>query len=248
MGESFKAPRNGSHNDKAHPPIHPVNYVVLDSLMPNERKVLEFVVRRFLACCSEDAKGVRSEVEIEYGSETFKASGLTVHETNYLNVYPYEKWTSTEELPPFVVGEAFEPDEANIADGKTSRPSYLTEPELIGLMDANGIGTDATMAEHISKIQDRQYIQKMDGPTNNGHQATRGRGSTRGGRGRGRGRNSADNSGRDDQPTTSNNRINTFIPTTLGVALYEGYEKMGLETSLTRPFLRKEVRVSRKPM
>ena len=32
-----------------------------------------------------------------------------------------------------------------------------------------------------------------------------------------------------------------FIPTTLGVALVEGYEQMDFETSLAKPFLRKEV-------
>ena len=47
---------------------------------------------------------------------------------------------------------------AEMRQGKTSTPSFLTEPELIGLMDANGIGTDATIAEHIKKLQDREYI------------------------------------------------------------------------------------------
>jgi DNA topoisomerase-3 len=35
-----------------------------------------------------------------------------------------------------------------------------TEVELISLMDRNGIGTDATIAQHISTIQDRQYAEK----------------------------------------------------------------------------------------
>ena len=32
-----------------------------------------------------------------------------------------------------------------------------------------------------------------------------------------------------------------FIPSTLGVALVEGYDKMGFEISLSKPFLRKEM-------
>ena len=35
--------------------------------------------------------------------------------------------------------------------------------------------------------------------------------------------------------------VEEFIPTTLGTALVVGYENMGFETSLTKPFLRKEV-------
>lgn len=242
---AFRQPRNGRNNDKAHPPIHPVNFVNPATLGEDDRKVHEFVVRRFLACCSEDAKGSRSEVEILYGSEIFKASGLAVLERNYLDVYPYEKWTSTEELPDFRVGETFEPTEANMTDGKTQKPGYLTEPDLIALMDANGIGTDATMAEHIVKIKDRNYVKTRRSGASGGTAfdgeddvpATRGRG-----RGRGRGGRAA-RGGRGGRSETANtgSGVNEFIPTTLGVALYEGYEKMGFETSLTKPFLRKEV-------
>ena len=37
-----------------------------------------------------------------------------------------------------------------------------------------------------------------------------------------------------------------FIPTTLGVALIEGYDGIGLETSLGKPFLRKEMEIKMK--
>lgn len=158
LNGKFKTPRSGRHNDQAHPPIHPICWVSPSQLNADERKVYEFVVRRFLACCSEDAKGQTSEVEIKYGDEIFHAQGLTVLEKNFLDVYIYEKWESSQQLPTFQVGELFEPTEANIVAGKTTPPNYLTEPELIALMDANGIGTDATMAEHIAKIKEREYV------------------------------------------------------------------------------------------
>ncbi|KAF3386192.1 DNA topoisomerase 3 [Penicillium rolfsii] len=154
----FRTPRSGRHNDKAHPPIHPVCWVSPSQLNANEKKVYEFVVRRFLACCSEDAKGQGTDIEIQYGEEFFHASGLIVLERNYLDVYVYDKWESSQQLPKFEREEMFEPTEANITEGKTTAPNYLTEPELIGLMDANGIGTDATMAEHIAKIKEREYV------------------------------------------------------------------------------------------
>ncbi|RAH64099.1 DNA topoisomerase 3 [Aspergillus aculeatinus CBS 121060] len=154
----FRTPRAGHHNDQAHPPIHPVCWVSPSALSADEKKVYEFVVRRFLACCSEDAKGQSTEIEIKYGDEMFHAKGLLVLERNYLDVYVYDKWESSQQLPNFQLGEQFEPTEAKIFDGKTTAPNYLTEPELIALMDANGIGTDATMAEHIAKIKDRHYV------------------------------------------------------------------------------------------
>ena len=209
LNGAFRTPRSGRNNDQAHPPIHPVNYVAATALSPDERKVYEFVVRRFLACCSEDAKGEATDVEFQWATETFHAHGLIVLQRNYLDVYVYDKWESSQQLPVFTVGETFEPTEANMTEGKTTPPGYLTEPELIGLMDANGIGTDATMAEHIAKIQDRYYAQTQP---------------------RGAGRSA----------------VQEFIPTTLGVALIEGYDHVGLDVSVSKPFLRKEMELKMK--
>jgi len=80
MNGGFNQPRQGRNNDKAHPPIHPVNFATPNALSnQDERKVYEFVVRRFLACCSEDAKGSRDEVGILYGTEMFNATSGLAH-------------------------------------------------------------------------------------------------------------------------------------------------------------------------
>lgn len=244
MNGGFQWPRSGRNNDKAHPPIHPVNYVVATSLgSDGERRVYEFIVRHFLAGCSEDAKGELTQIEIEYGSELFRASGLIILARNYLDVYPYDKWENSQQLPEFAMGETFVPTEAKMTDGQTSPPGYLTEPELIALMDANGIGTDATMAEHISKIKERNYVvtRARGGgatavPTADHNSAGRGRGARGRGRGGGRGGAAAGTA----RPSGGGG-MEEFIPTTLGVALIKGYENLEFEPSLSKPFLRKEV-------
>lgn len=210
MSGGFLQPRNGRSNDQAHPPIHPVTYVARNALDADQHRVYEFVTRRFLACCSKDAQGEQSTIELQYGEEAFYTNGLNVVEKNYLEVYPYEKWESSQELPTFTLYETFEPKKAMIVDGQTTVPGYLTEPELIALMDANGIGTDATMAEHIAKVKEREYVKVQA-------------------RGSGTGR--------------SSNSVQMFIPTTLGVALIEGYDNIGFDTSLGKPFLRKEMEI-----
>lgn len=45
--------------------------------------------------------------------------------------------------------------------GRTTAPELLKEEDLISLMHKEGIGTDATIAEHITTIQKRNYAEKV---------------------------------------------------------------------------------------
>jgi DNA topoisomerase III len=170
-----------------------------------------------------------------------------VLERNYLDVYPYDKWTSSQTLPAFTQGEMVLPASLEMVEGKTTCPRYLTEPELIALMDVNGIGTDATMADHIEKIVDRQYVFKQlaqrrivgdddDGDDDIAEEIGRGRGRGRGtARGRGGGR------GRGGSAAVGRGGVMEFVPSTLGIGLVEGYDSMRFDISLIKPFLRKQV-------
>lgn len=66
--------RKGSHNDKAHPPIHPTKPG--RDLTGDSLKIYEFIVRRYLACLSQDAKGYETSVHISLGGENFNSKGV----------------------------------------------------------------------------------------------------------------------------------------------------------------------------
>ena len=66
-------------------------------------------------------------------------TGLIILARNYLDVYPYDKWTG-KEIPDFREGEEFEPTSCEIKEGQTTSPTLLTEADLVTLMDKNGIG------------------------------------------------------------------------------------------------------------
>lgn len=148
-------PRQGKKSDQSHPPIHPIKYT--NSLQGNEARVYEFIVRHFLACVSKDAKGHETTVKIDINSEKFSAAGLMILERNYLDVYPYENWSS-KCIHNYQEGSTFDPTILDVAEGETSAPNLLTEADLIALMDKHGIGTDATHAEHIETIKTRCYV------------------------------------------------------------------------------------------
>ncbi|XP_045772031.1 DNA topoisomerase 3-alpha isoform X1 [Maniola jurtina] len=152
-------PRQGNKSDKAHPPIHPTKYT--NSLSGNEQRVYEFIVRSFLACCSKDAQGQETIVTIDVANEVFSASGLMITARNYLDVYPYDKWSS-KEIHVYENGQTFNPTSIDMVDGNTSPPNLLTEADLIALMEKHGIGTDATHAEHIETIKSRSYVALAD--------------------------------------------------------------------------------------
>jgi DNA topoisomerase IA len=53
----------------------------------------------------------------------------------------------------FQIGDTFIPKKMEMTAGTTAPPLLLSESDLIAEMDKNGIGTDATIAQHISTIQ-----------------------------------------------------------------------------------------------
>jgi DNA topoisomerase-3 len=172
-GGRFTSPRNGQRDDQAHPPIHPLKCGIqsdFDSI--DEWKIFELISRHFLACVSPDAQGSSTRIVVgltkHEGSHTekFHLEGLVVLEKNWLEIYPYARWGNTgdeNQLPNVVIGERIPVVSLDVTEGHTEPPSGLTEEELIDLMDKNGIGTDATMHEHIRTIQDRGYCWQDSG-------------------------------------------------------------------------------------
>lgn len=161
----FTWPRDGGSDDKAHPPIHPIAPPPSGGFSNNnEKRVYNYIVRRFLACCSIDGRGSETQVQVRAGrAELFGARGLIVQVRGYLEVMePYEKWADRN-MPNLLLqqGAMVPIHELRLNRGETQPPPLLAEADLISLMDRHGIGTDATIAQHIGTIKDREYVRVL---------------------------------------------------------------------------------------
>lgn len=155
----FRMPLHGGNDDKAHPPIHPTK---LFSGPPDDPKtrLYTLVAQQFLACLSPDAVEAQTTVSIVYGGESFTTSGFTVVEQGWSEVFPYAQRRSST-IPNYVVHQTFSPSSVRLEKSVTAPPPRLTETALISQMDENGIGTDATIAQHIKTLLDRNYVQRV---------------------------------------------------------------------------------------
>ncbi|TRY93579.1 hypothetical protein DNTS_005181 [Danionella cerebrum] len=93
-------------------------------------------------------------------------------ELGYTEVMPWQGVAQEEALPACERGDVFTVDEIKLLEKQTSPPDYLTEAELITLMEKHGIGTDASIPVHINNVCQRNYVTVESGrklkPTNLG--------------------------------------------------------------------------------
>ena len=62
-------------------------------------------------------------------------------------------------LPDVSRGSSLPVGNSGVEEKMTSAPDYLSEADLITLMEKHGIGTDASIPVHINNIVQRNYVQ-----------------------------------------------------------------------------------------
>ncbi|MFN3804564.1 MAG: DNA topoisomerase [Pyrobaculum sp.] len=156
-------PTRGDVDDGAHPPIYPTRgagreeiYRVFKRLAAYAWPIYDFVVRHFLATLSPPAVVEQQKVVVDVGIE-LEAEGLVVLNEGYWRVYPWER-RGERPLPRVKPGDKAEVLDVEIVQRQTEPPPQMSESELLALMRRYGIGTDATMQDHIYTNVKRGYI------------------------------------------------------------------------------------------
>ncbi|WZY79695.1 hypothetical protein YC2023_026079 [Brassica napus] len=162
-GGLWRNPGNGGHDDKAHPPIHPTKFSSGESNWSRDHlNVYELVVRHYLACVSQPAVAAETTVEIDIAGERFSASGraiLAVRLAPHYFCLVLTARTIDDDSECLGIVQ-FIPTRLTLDSAVTRPPPLLCEADLLSCMDKAGIGTDATMHDHIKKLLDRGYATK----------------------------------------------------------------------------------------
>lgn len=142
-----------------HPPITPTTKVPQrGSLSGNEGKMYDYICKHFLATISRDARYAKTKVSFEAGGHSFNINGIMILDTGFLDIAQWIK-LANKTIPNFTKGQVYPISSAEVKESQTSPPNYLSESELISLMEKHGIGTDASMATHINNICQRNFVE-----------------------------------------------------------------------------------------
>ena len=153
-------PRSDGKDVGDHPPITPVRGATESDFNDHDSwRLYEMVTCHFIASISPDCRFKKMKVLVEIGGENFTLSGRRLTDPGFLKVNRHTTGGMEDvDLPTLRVGDSLKVESVAVGSGKTSPPPYLSESDLLSLMEKNGIGTDASMATHVNNICERNYV------------------------------------------------------------------------------------------
>ena len=157
------APLKG-HDAGDHSPITPLVATNSNSFYDSDAsRLYSFVVQYFISTVTADCTFLETTIEFRIKEESFNFQGKEILTAGFTRVYPFTVISNSEVIPEVKVNSAYPITEKVIHESQTKPPDYLTESELISLMEKHGIGTDASIPVHINNIVQRNYVTLLPG-------------------------------------------------------------------------------------
>ncbi len=151
-------PNNGKKTDPAHPAIYPTG-LAPKALKPNQRKIYDLIVKRFLATFAEPALRETMEVVLDVKKEEFIAKGTrTIEENWHLFYKPYLKIEEVT-LPDLKEKETLAISEIKKLEKETQPPNRYNQSSIIKELEKRNLGTKATRADILDRLFKRGYIE-----------------------------------------------------------------------------------------
>lgn len=158
-------------------------YVQLEHMTAEERKIYDLVVRRFFAVLYPPYEYEETKVVIEIGTELFSAVGKNIKNLGWKMVYEKEEQEEegilSQNIPSLKEQEILKPVQLTLTEGKTTPPAHFNEATLLSAMEnptaymetkdkamektldeTGGLGTVATRADIIEKLFSSFLLEK----------------------------------------------------------------------------------------
>lgn len=174
-----KACVNNSKVSDHHAIIPTEQYGGMASLSPEERRIYDLVVKRFLVSFFPAFEYESIKADFNANGEIFKANGRKIVNRGFKAVYDTddEDETDVQELPEIKNGALYTPLRMELKPMKTLPPARYTEATLLSAMEncarfvqddkmkailqkSSGLGTPATRADIIEKLFDSFYVER----------------------------------------------------------------------------------------
>ena len=144
-------------------------FVQLDHMSSEERKIYDLVVRRFLAVIYPPCEYEQIKLTGSCAGEKWTAGSRMMKEAGWQQVYESE-WEEEEDNPLMTVtsmpklekGRKDAVMRPKVSEGQTKPPAYYNEGALLTAMEKGNLGTVATRADIIDKLFNSFLMEKKD--------------------------------------------------------------------------------------
>ena len=136
----------------------------------DELKLYRLIWQRFVASQMNPAVFDQTTIDIEAGRFLFRATGSVLKFDGFLKVYEEGRDEKVEEdeeaarkLPLVEAGENLKLNGVTPEQHFTEPPPRYTEATLVKALEEKGIGRPSTYAAIMTTIQDREYVERVEG-------------------------------------------------------------------------------------
>jgi DNA topoisomerase-1 len=151
--------------DVAHAPDAVAKYLGKDEL-----RLYKLIWQRFVASQMTAAVFDQTTIDIAAGRFTFRATGSVLKFDGFLKVYEEGRDEKSDEddeaarrLPQVGKGEGLTLNKITPEQHFTEPPPRYTEATLVKALEEKGIGRPSTYAAIMTTIQDREYVERVEG-------------------------------------------------------------------------------------
>ena len=111
-----------------------------------------------MASLCEGAQYEEKRFTITLEKEQFTQDSLVLTYEGFLALMPWKRANYIKDFPNLNLNQVLKVDSVSYDTRETEPPEYLSESDLIKMMEHNRIGTDASMPTHIENITERKYV------------------------------------------------------------------------------------------